>query len=296
MNYLNSQHKNITFTSELEQNGKLPFLDIEVERQDHSFGTAIYRKKTFTGLLTKFSSAIPLQYKRNLISTLVTRAYRISSSFEKLHKEFTLISNILFANGFPRKFTDTYIGKQLSKLHNHLPPVQVPTVTRGRVYIPITYTGRHSINIRRQLGKLLRQFYPQLNFRFIFKPQKTISQHFRFKNRIPDGLQSCVIYKYTCLACQSEYIGRTERQLGIRISEHLGKSFRTNRPLSKPPYSAIQEHSETHNHLIYRNQFNILASTRFSTDLDIMEALYTFRLHPKIAKHERPAQLLCFSE
>ena len=63
LSYLNRQHPNIFFSSELEKNGKLPFLDIEITRSNEKFSTSVYRKPTFTGLFTNFHSFVPLVYK-----------------------------------------------------------------------------------------------------------------------------------------------------------------------------------------------------------------------------------------
>ena len=50
---INSRHPNIRFTMEKELNRKLPFLDVLIDNSDtNSFLTRVYRKKTFTGLLT----------------------------------------------------------------------------------------------------------------------------------------------------------------------------------------------------------------------------------------------------
>ena len=40
--YMNSQHANIKFTSEIERNGKLPFLDVLVEQKGQAFCTSIF--------------------------------------------------------------------------------------------------------------------------------------------------------------------------------------------------------------------------------------------------------------
>ncbi|XP_069973528.1 uncharacterized protein [Penaeus vannamei] len=61
LQYMNSQHKNIKFTCELESDGKLPFLDVSISRDNNSFSTATYRKPTYTGLTTKFDSFIPVK-------------------------------------------------------------------------------------------------------------------------------------------------------------------------------------------------------------------------------------------
>ena len=54
LEFLNKQHKNIKFTIECENNKKLPFLDILIERASNKFQTSVYRKSTFTGLGSSF--------------------------------------------------------------------------------------------------------------------------------------------------------------------------------------------------------------------------------------------------
>ena len=48
LNYLNSQHPNISFTSEIEHEGKLPFLDIDVSRSNGKLIFDYYYKNKFT--------------------------------------------------------------------------------------------------------------------------------------------------------------------------------------------------------------------------------------------------------
>ena len=71
--YLNKQHKNIAFTSEMEQNGSLSFQDIIISRENNKFVTSVYRKPTFSGVFTNFESFISKCYKRSLIDTLLYR-------------------------------------------------------------------------------------------------------------------------------------------------------------------------------------------------------------------------------
>ena len=61
--YLNSKHQNITFTSETETDGKMPFLDVKIEREKDKFVTSVYRKPTFSGVYCHFESFIPISYK-----------------------------------------------------------------------------------------------------------------------------------------------------------------------------------------------------------------------------------------
>ena len=63
LQYLNNKHPNIKFTQDLEQNNRLPFLDILIEHKNNSFSTSLYRKPTFTGLGLKFNSFTPFYIK-----------------------------------------------------------------------------------------------------------------------------------------------------------------------------------------------------------------------------------------
>ena len=75
--YLNKQHKNIKFTSEIKENGSLSFLDIKISRENNKFVTSVYRKPTFSGVFTNFESFIPDIYKHRLIETLLHRSFRL---------------------------------------------------------------------------------------------------------------------------------------------------------------------------------------------------------------------------
>ena len=73
---------------EIEQNNRLPFLDVLVEKINGKFQLSVYRKTTNTGLGISFFSYCPIKYKINSIKTLLSRAYEIYSSFPLLHIEF----------------------------------------------------------------------------------------------------------------------------------------------------------------------------------------------------------------
>ena len=95
LDYVNSRHSNIRFTCERESENKLNFLDIEVQRSE-IFSTSVYRKSTFSGLGLSFFSFCSQNFKICSIKTLLYRAYRISSSYFKLHQEFNFLKKFLF--------------------------------------------------------------------------------------------------------------------------------------------------------------------------------------------------------
>ena len=87
--YLNKQHKNIAFTSEMEQNDSLSLLDIKISRENNKFVTSAYRKPAFSGVFTNFESLISKCYKRSLIDTLLHRGFSLRSNMEKFQQEIS---------------------------------------------------------------------------------------------------------------------------------------------------------------------------------------------------------------
>ena len=79
-NYLNKQHKNIKFMSEIEENGSLSFLDITITCESNKFVRSIHCKPTFIGIFTNFESFKPDLHKRGLIENLLHRSFRLCSS------------------------------------------------------------------------------------------------------------------------------------------------------------------------------------------------------------------------
>ena len=101
LKYMNSRHRNINFTYEEEQNNTLAFLDIKITREGGKFVTSVYRKKTFSGVYLNYTSFLPIDYKRGLISTLLFRTYNLCSDYYKLHEEIARLKLIWQKNGFP---------------------------------------------------------------------------------------------------------------------------------------------------------------------------------------------------
>ena len=93
--FLNSQHPNIKFTMEKESNKMLAFLDVYISNKDPcDLLTSVYRKYTFTGLLTNFSSFTSYSYKIGLIRTLVDRAYKIDNTLAKFNDDVKKLFNV----------------------------------------------------------------------------------------------------------------------------------------------------------------------------------------------------------
>ena len=115
LDYLNSQHNSIKFSSETEVNNTLPFPDVLIER-NNGFSSSVYRKPTFSGLFTNFDSFIPLSFKRGLVYTLLDRCFKTSTSYHIFHSEVIKLKNPLIYNGYPMSFFDLCLPKFLDKV------------------------------------------------------------------------------------------------------------------------------------------------------------------------------------
>ena len=112
----------MNFAYESEPDYALPFLDVLVAHDNNTFSTNLYRKKTFTGRYTDFSSLAPTKYKINLIRVLVYRAFHICSSYRNFHEEVVRIKKILAENCFPESVIDRIIKEFLDRQFRPSPP------------------------------------------------------------------------------------------------------------------------------------------------------------------------------
>ena len=72
---LNTFHKSIKFTYELEINKKISFLDVLLIRKNDTLETTIYRKSTNNGVYLHWDSFAPKNWKGSTLPSILTRAY-----------------------------------------------------------------------------------------------------------------------------------------------------------------------------------------------------------------------------
>ena len=69
---LNETPPSLSFTTELEDNGKLPFLGMVIIRNGPRLDTKVYVKPTDTGLLLHYQSHVDVKYKHSLLRQCYT--------------------------------------------------------------------------------------------------------------------------------------------------------------------------------------------------------------------------------
>ena len=234
---LNSFDTEIIFTSEEETNNSIAFLDILITRAPSnspksSFSTTIYRKATYTGLLTKWQSFIPESYKASVVSTMVYRAIKICSSFKLMHDEFEFIKNISVKNGYPKKFIESQIKKTLDRYYQKSDKTKVYSqeikdnkITKNtqkikeQIFLDIPYVGKPTEILGKRIINIAKQINPQLQLFPIHRPSPSIAKSFPTKDLIPKDLQSNIVYLINCSKCDASYVGKTIRQAS-RFREH----------------------------------------------------------------------------
>ena len=66
--------------------------------------------------------------------------------------------------------------------------------------------------------------------------------YFRFKDCVPETLQSNFVYKFKCGSCTASYYGKTYRHMKVRISEHQGVSPRTGKRVKGTLSASVRDH------------------------------------------------------
>ena len=93
-----------TFTKEDEENGKLPFPDCMVSRDDNSLRATVYRKPTHTDRLPDESSYNPTSHKATTIRTLTRRAQLVCNTTDSLSDENKYLNRVFSKNNYNEDF------------------------------------------------------------------------------------------------------------------------------------------------------------------------------------------------
>ena len=215
---LNCLHPALKFAFEKEHDGKLPFLDILVERTELSFETSVYRKSTFSGQYIRWKSFSPRKRKMNLITTLVHRALMICTK-NKLKQDIDFIKKILLDNGYLEDIVLKHISKKIAQFSTakRFGPEKCP------VYLRVPWIGSAFQQLEHQVKSAVQNCYGAVSPRLIFSTQCMLPA--AKKDVLPANQRSMVIYEYV-RHCDSRYVGRTTQKLQERIKQHVPKAIR----------------------------------------------------------------------
>ena len=285
---LNSLHQSLNFTHQKEVNGKLPFLDVLVEKSNTKFLTSVYRKPSFSGQYNLWDSFGLKSRKNNLIGTRVHRALEICSP-SKLPQEIDFIRSILYSNGYPENVINSRIKRKIEQFK--LPPKEGPE--KCPVYLKLPWIGNISTKFENQCKTAVSSCFGAVKLRVAFSTRKMLPTV--RKDVVPTKQQSMVVYQYVC-RCDCRYVGRTSQRLQDRIKQHIPKAIRnqaqTNCDLFQSNHtstSAIGQHLLNNKKCASYyddDQFSILAKGRTLFHLSTLEATFIKMLKPELCRQK----------
>ena len=207
--HLNRQNSDIQFTRELEDNGKIPFLDFLVSRDDTRPRNTVYRKPTHTDRLLDQSSYNPTSHRATTVRTLTRRAQIICDSTDSLRDENEHLRQIFHKNNYSDEFIDTNKYK-----HDKQNDVRANTETKNELTtVSLPYIRGTSETIARILKPV--------NIRIAHKPTTTLRHLLtNVKDKDDPKDRQGTVYRIRCNDCNGTYIGETGRTLTTRLGEH----------------------------------------------------------------------------
>ena len=240
---LNNFHHSIKFKIEIENNGKLPFLDILLTRSiDNSIKFSVYRKPTHSNSYIHAYSRHSYNFKVATISGIFLRAYRICSP-EFLDAEIDYIFNTFYKLGYNFQMINSAHFKARKSFY--VPHDNNSTEDHNYKYLVLPI-----LNDTPFIDRLAKNF----NIKIVQKSGNKIENN--FNNHVP-GNSNSGIYQIKCLACHSNYIGESNN-LERRKKEHL-------RDVNKRHYSnAIVKHMYDNNN--HRVAYDNIINVQFITD------------------------------
>ncbi|BHF83000.1 hypothetical protein SprV_0802614100 [Sparganum proliferum] len=250
---LNSVFPQIQFTMEEEKDGVLPFLDVQVTRQeDGTLQTGVFRKATNTEKILHYNSNHPLSHKRSCVRTLFRRINtHCSTETEKLRERETLW-HLFLANGYPRSFVNKCIYQRHTRADRE--NTQRPAIFRVLPYVR---------NVSEATERMLRPLSVGVGHR----PEATIRRLLmQPKDRLPPADTSGVIYRVKCLDCLANYCGMTDKRLRTRVHEHALAVKR------KDVRSHVAMHSLENNHVFDFDGAQVLGRAESKLAREVIEA------------------------
>ena len=265
LKHLNNQHPSIQFTREMEESGKLPFLDLAVKRcEGGTLATSVYRKPTHSGRYLNFKSNAPDSVKRSVAASLFHRLDYITTGEEEKKKEEQRIITDLEANDFSRPFIDKV---RLLTKRNKVAPTSKPEES-----LPISTAAIPDVRgVSEAIARVLRQ----VDIRTV-----ATSKHRKWdlmigaKDKLPSETLPGVVYALGCQECPRIYIGETGRTAKKRAEEHESHVRKGNTDMS-----AVAHHVVNTGHCVHWQPRVIMTETN-TRKRKVREALVIHRLGP----------------
>jgi hypothetical protein len=270
MKIFNDHHRNLTFTSELENERKINFLDLTLTRTKDELEFEIYRKPTQTNTTINSKSVHPTSHKTASFRSMLHRAYKIPLSEMNRRKEINIIKSIARANGYSSTLIDEMGAKILKKMKNQERLRSMTTLSNEQEKENSRYAAFHFTGNRTQ--KIANRF-KKYGVSVAFKTQNTMSKILHPKIENCDKFDRPGVYKISCNDCNNFYVGQTVNFVK-RYKNHV--SAWKNK---KPERSNVAKHLLENGHTLGKieDNLNILHICKKGNVMNAWEELFIYK-------------------
>ena len=114
----------------------------------------------------------------------------------------------------------------------------------------LPYLGNISGITKKRLNRCISNRLKFCKLQIIFQTGNRLKNYFRFKDRVPETLQSNFVYKFKCGSCTASYYSKTYRHMKVRVSEHQGVSPRKGKRVKGTLSTSVRDHMLDSNHYL----------------------------------------------
>ena len=217
-----------------------------------------------------------------MLFTLLHRAFKLCSNFERFHQEIDKLKTIFENNVYPKSFVDLCIKKYSHKVFIKKEVVLKPS--KKELICVLPFIGNKSLQLRTRLVNSIENNLRFCKLEVIFQSPCKLSLLFRYKDSLEKEICSDIVYRYTCSNCKVTYYGKRYHHFFNRAPEHMGISNLTGKRLKSVKQSAVFDHLLECNCSIDFDHFDVLASDANKFRLLIKESLLMKRDEPQLNK------------
>ena len=236
LDQLNSFHKLIQFTYEIEHNNKLPFLDVLLIKNANKIDTTFYRKPTNADISLNWNTYAPTTWKRGTVRTIMSRTCTICSSERYLNEEIKH-TELIFekVNNYP-KYVITQLKCEAKVKHRQNMNIERSTINQTAQneqdkhnLVVLPYAGNKGENILKSMTKLSTRVLPCNAKTCAAYSGTKLSSKSQLKDQTKKDHQHDLVYYERCPEeqCTEDYTGETGRRLIERVKDHSGKDSKS---------------------------------------------------------------------
>ena len=229
---------------EKELEGKITFLDVQIERKGTATLTSVFRKKTHTDRYLDFNSHHPAKVLRGVMQCLWVRAKKVCEE-RKQWQEIQRLRQVFRANGYPKPVVKNNLRcRSTPPRLLHLPYVRGVSEQNEKMWRP-------------------------LGVKTVMKTADTLrSRLVKLKQAIPNSKKKSVIYEIPWKDRLCVYIGETGRTLEKPLSEHKAAVKKND------PKNGIAVHAWANQHQVNWEAASVKQEKRSYWRRKVLEALH----------------------